>query len=344
MNEVTEATEQQAQSSARNPLPWNKLREAREKQNLAQSDIANELRIDLRFIKAIDEGEIEKLPEPVFTAGYIRGYAKLVGLPADELVAGLTGSSAEKSVTKFSPKKAEEENLPTRYGKIPTTLPKSFSVSVSSQDNLKMVRYFIIGLAVVVIAAVVWQMDNSAERNTNLNLDDVSDVEVTGAEPQPVSNTVTTPAKEKVVKGVNRISENLKTVELAIPGQVRPEDVARGIVDENGRILRSNAEKVSKISLQFSENSWVDIRDATGKHLIRKLGIAGNERIVKGVAPFEVLLGNGAGVSIEYNGKPYDFSEFQARNQVARFVIQSVGKPTISAGNEKSSNFGDIQE
>ncbi|MFV2056309.1 MAG: DUF4115 domain-containing protein, partial [Thiohalomonadales bacterium] len=75
------------------------------------------------------------------------------------------------------------------------------------------------------------------------------------------------------------------------------------------------------LTLTFTRNSWVDIRDATGKRLIRKLGIAGNSQKIKGVAPFQVLLGYGHGVTIEYNGKAVDFSAFQG-NTVARFTLE----------------------
>jgi cytoskeleton protein RodZ len=65
----------------------------------------------------------------------------------------------------------------------------------------------------------------------------------------------------------------------------------------------------------------VDIRDATGKALIRRLGKAGNSQTVEGVPPFNVVLGYTPGVKLEYNGEPYDLASHH-RGPVARFVLQ----------------------
>ena len=93
-----------------------------------------------------------------------------------------------------------------------------------------------------------------------------------------------------------------------------------GIADES---LMEMQKLRANISLHFTADSWVDIRDATGKPLIRSLGVAGVTKEVVGVAPFQVLLGYGPGVQITYNGEPYDFQKFQGRQEVARFTIDA---------------------
>jgi hypothetical protein len=107
--------------------------------------------------------------------------------------------------------------------------------------------------------------------------------------------------------------------------------------------LLENAEKVSRISIHYAEDSWVDIRDATGKAIIRRLGVAGDSNIVSGVAPFEVLLGYSPGVSIEYNGKPYDMSAYN-KQRVARFVLnggrESGASGAIGSGATAVDNTG----
>lgn len=62
------------------------LRRAREQRGLSASDIANKTRISLRWITAIEEGRVDQLPAPVFVSGYVRNYARTVGMdPADAL-------------------------------------------------------------------------------------------------------------------------------------------------------------------------------------------------------------------------------------------------------------------
>lgn len=62
------------------------LAAARESKGLTQSDIAAQLRLHLRQIRAIEEEDIAALPEGPFVRGYVRNYAKLVDLPAEPLL------------------------------------------------------------------------------------------------------------------------------------------------------------------------------------------------------------------------------------------------------------------
>ena len=55
-----------------------RLKAAREAHQLDRNEIARWLKLDEKFIKAIEEDDEEHLPQPVFIAGYIRSYAKLV--------------------------------------------------------------------------------------------------------------------------------------------------------------------------------------------------------------------------------------------------------------------------
>ena len=63
------------------------LRRERLKRNLELGQIAQELKIALRFLEAIEAGQFDKLPGGVFTRSFIVQYARLLGLD-EEKVAG----------------------------------------------------------------------------------------------------------------------------------------------------------------------------------------------------------------------------------------------------------------
>lgn len=62
------------------------LRTARNQRNLQIEQVAKELHLDARVVIAIENDDQAALPEPIFVQGYLRSYARLVGLPADEIV------------------------------------------------------------------------------------------------------------------------------------------------------------------------------------------------------------------------------------------------------------------
>jgi len=66
------------------------LAAAREARGLSQADVATQLRLHARQVKAIEEEDLAALPEGAFVRGYVRNYARLVDLPAEPLLSLLS--------------------------------------------------------------------------------------------------------------------------------------------------------------------------------------------------------------------------------------------------------------
>lgn len=63
------------------------LKETRLGKGLSLDEVAQRTYIKLHYLEALEEGQLEKLPAMVHTYGYIRQYAKLLGLDGGALVA-----------------------------------------------------------------------------------------------------------------------------------------------------------------------------------------------------------------------------------------------------------------
>ncbi len=72
------------------PRPQGKLgawlRTQREARGVSLREIADSSKISLRYLEALEVDRFEVLPAPVFTRGFLREYARVVGLDADEVV------------------------------------------------------------------------------------------------------------------------------------------------------------------------------------------------------------------------------------------------------------------
>lgn len=66
--------------------PGLQLRTAREQKGMSVEAAAKELYLAVRMVKALEADAYKDLPEPAFVRGYIRRYAQLLALSADELV------------------------------------------------------------------------------------------------------------------------------------------------------------------------------------------------------------------------------------------------------------------
>ena len=62
-----------------------KLRAARTESGRSVADIANQLRINVGYINAIEKGDLEALPSSTYVAGFLRSYGNLVGFDGNEL-------------------------------------------------------------------------------------------------------------------------------------------------------------------------------------------------------------------------------------------------------------------
>lgn len=75
----------------------NRLREAREKRGLSLAQAEEMTRIRRAFLEALEEERFEVLPGDVYARGFIRNYARFLGLDAEVLIADYrktTGTSA----------------------------------------------------------------------------------------------------------------------------------------------------------------------------------------------------------------------------------------------------------
>jgi len=72
-----------------------RLSAARKARTLTTETVAEELKLDVNMIEAIERDDKAVLPAAIFVQGYLRRYARLVGLPEDELVRDYADSAGE---------------------------------------------------------------------------------------------------------------------------------------------------------------------------------------------------------------------------------------------------------
>ncbi|MEJ2649776.1 MAG: helix-turn-helix domain-containing protein, partial [Sedimentisphaerales bacterium] len=94
--------------------PGNRLRQAREQSGLSRKEVATHLKLSQEKIEALERGEVDQLAAPVFVAGYLRAYAKLVGLPEEEIISDFKGL-AEMEAPSIDPSASPATN---NYGRM----------------------------------------------------------------------------------------------------------------------------------------------------------------------------------------------------------------------------------
>jgi cytoskeleton protein RodZ len=81
----------------------------------------------------------------------------------------------------------------------------------------------------------------------------------------------------------------------------------------------------AQLDLRFAADSWVEISDADGRHLLHGLVGAGSARELSGTPPLRVVLGNTPAVSVALNGESVSLAGLARRDGSARLLIDSAG-------------------
>ena len=109
---------------------------AREARKLGIEKVAADLRLDVAVIRALENDDHAALPAPIFVQGYLRSYARLVGLPGQELVRDYT--AGRKELPPLSVKRLRRR--PARLHQI----------------NVTMLRNILLALLLVVVIWLAW--------------------------------------------------------------------------------------------------------------------------------------------------------------------------------------------
>ncbi len=88
----------------------NSLRQQREFRSIPLEEIAETTMISLRFLQAIENGDFQSLPHPTFVKGFLRAYAKHIGLDGDEVVLGYEHLLLSPQEGEEEPQQTEEKN------------------------------------------------------------------------------------------------------------------------------------------------------------------------------------------------------------------------------------------
>lgn len=218
--------------------PGEQLRLAREGRGLSLEQIAAELHLLPRLLRALEADDYASLPEPGFVRGYIRQYARLLQLPEEDLVLRL--DEAYQVATGHAPDEGLQHN--------PLTLLRPVATEAAAPLPLRWRRLAVLGLLLLTVLAVSWQVwlyvKNGALSTTASHVLEASS---TLWSRQPASSTteITPPASDTVDlpnTATTRISAD--ALELRINADTRV-----SVRDANGQQLADGDKKAGDLLL-----------------------------------------------------------------------------------------------
>lgn len=292
--------------------PGQLLRNAREQLGWTREQVASRIHLRLTLIAAIEADTYDKHTSHTFIRGYLRAYAKLVGIP--------------------------EETILAAYDKLGLTPPdnidmQSFSRRSRQQANdsrLKVVTWLVI--LVLIALSVAWWWQSTARRSAGeeaLAATEINSTENTPSTVVPSETDVDVaapvlPAASEAVATAPVVSEAAATVPAVVaePSASVSTEASAAMATEPAAVQSEAAEpaKAPQLKMSFTADCWLDVKDANGKTLFSGLKKANDELVLEGPEPLKFIIGAPMAVNLEYQGKSFDMSRYN-NGRTARFSL-----------------------
>ncbi len=287
----------------------------RERQGLSRADAAQRLHMSAYQVEALETGDYSRLPKGTFLRGFVRNYAKVLGIPVETVMPMLT------------------EDAP-RDGRPGIVVPTQNIRFDPLGDRLQSPYVKAATLAVVVVsiafAAMYWwvAVRPSLHASAHKNADPVA-VDQATATPTPAPAAIPVAAVTTPVPAPEPVAPPKQEAPKPEPKKVDPPKAEPKKAEQK----KADPPKVavaaasppatdgSVVKFRFHGESWVEIRDVRGKLLFSKLNAAGSEAEVTGKPPFNVIIGNAPEVKVFYNDREFDL-EPHTKVAVARFTLE----------------------
>lgn len=265
------------------PSAGKMLAEARERLGLSVADVARQLRLSPRQIEALEADDFARLPGKTFQRGFIRNYAKLLQLDPEPLLAGLEAQpQAQAIVVPSSRVEFGGKRRLLPFGDQPRKpWPKFATVAVVAVLVLSWVGY-------------AWFQRQPAPSDEPVKLGGETMLVLPLPQPQEAAAPAAEPAPA-----------NAAAAPLPAPTPASATEEAGG----------------KRLNFVFDGDSWVEVRDKSGKVIFSQKNPKGSQQSVSGVPPFSLVVGNAAHVGLSYNDKPVDLAPY-TKVDVARLTLE----------------------
>lgn len=328
--------------------PGETLRQARESNGWSLAEVALKLHLTVTSLSNLEAGAFDKLPGHTFARGYIRAYAKLLGMDQTVLVQQFDQSTGTDS---------QGSNVHA-LGRIEEPVRVSHTI-------LRIVSLLL--LVAVIGGGFVWWQDQTSQRSKDVTSLAPEHVEVEGADGTTQIHPIDEPEDQAVAEGQAEAATALAlpqsetTAEstgaepvapatapaapaattpaapvhtpapvVATPATPAPNVPATPAPTVTAPVVAATPAPTAEaavpaagdgqVQLQFTADCWAQVTDGRGKVLFSGLKHKGDSVSVSGKPPLAVRLGVARAAQVSYNGQPVDIAPFTS-GETARLKL-----------------------
>lgn len=306
------------------------LREARESLGISIGDVSSRTRLSVDQIRAIEEENLERLPEPVYVRAFLRAYAKAIDIDYEPLV----------------------NDYVTRCGgggvRIPEHAPEEAFREVAYYDSPRPSRWKFAGLLVLIVVVTlgIWgvysgtfarlmEADGTEAAKVENGVSEVApnvapapeapkttapvevaDASKPAAPAAPAAQTAPAPEAAPASETASQTTSPAAPAETPAPVTEAP----AAATEAAAQTTEAAPAETYAAEFHTSASCWVHVIAPDGQNLIAREMKPGETQSVALPAGTRVTVGNPPALILTLDGHPYDLGGVTQRG-VARFVI-----------------------
>jgi cytoskeleton protein RodZ len=295
-----------------------RLRASREEQGLRVETVVDALGLSRSVVLALEADDYEALGAPVYVRGYLRKYARFLGIPDDEIVA------------------AYEEVSSPRDPELKSLAPKT--IRTASGRWIAPVVTFVVVVIIVIVAWWAWnyllrgqqtgQVPPSAAASASPAFEQSGFPELAPGATSTVNVTASAGSSQHTGVASAGSANQAGVVPPVLPGtaamatNAKPASSKPAVPSDSGK---------HKLILRIRDTSWVEVMAADHTRLYYDLAPAGKTLEFNARhGALTVSLGNARGVKVRVNGEPFSIPSSDRSGNTARFKIK-LNQPTSGA-------------
>jgi cytoskeleton protein RodZ len=314
-----------------------RLKAERERRGMSTQKIANGMHLDEWVIDALEAGDYERIGPSVYAKGHLKKYASLLGVSA-------AAAAAADPMPPASP----------AAGAYP---PPIVRLDTPRENHAAWPRIGTVAAVAMLAGGIFWWREahqggsapvapvppppqvlaprgTSAEEGTR----PAEEGQVDSAEETDASGTAAGVAAAgeagAAVAGTPAVTHAVAGP--VIPAKPSPQTVLPAAASSGAADLTPGVGN-ARLRLSFSADSWVDIRDYSGKRVFQGNGRANSVKTIAGMAPFRVYLRSAGGVQLQLNDRAVAIGRQFISGDEARFEAGADGvlrrEPAAAPGN-----------
>ncbi|WP_238377109.1 RodZ domain-containing protein [Neptunomonas antarctica] len=291
-----------------------RLRISRESQAFSQQAIADELHLPVRYIQWLEEGAFEKLPSLVFARGYIRSYAKIVGIDGALLIDIFNqqyGMSDKRESIRSVSKMQQQVKLGDPVMRWASWI---FLIAIIAIVGWWWKTQYSLA-PIDEIKSIVSSVEVETANDNSLALpilDDSSADATSDAAIEPAATDEPQDLSDAEIARLQSALDSAPETEVALQSPVE---------SSAGEDDATQSSLIERLTITFNDDCWLTVKDADGQTLFKNIRKSGESLKLSGKEPLSLLIGRVSAIDeLSYNGNTVDLAPYNIKN-VAKLTL-----------------------